>query len=147
MATHTTNYNLTMPAETDFYDVAAFNENFAAIDGLLAENEGVSREINEKIGTPEKNETVFSLLKNGGGSVIKSIQRVTYSAIYNKTAGSVDIKKVDPAKTIVLFERLNDTSSLSSIDYTLTADSINLTHEATGSTGTLVIGFWVVEFI
>ena len=64
MATYTENYNLTLPAENEYYNVEDFNENFETIDTMMAENESVSNEINEKIGTPENGETVFSLLKN-----------------------------------------------------------------------------------
>lgn len=146
MSTFTENYNLIKPNPTDYYDVADYNENFDAIDALMAENEETAREINRKLGTPEGEETVFSLLK-GGNSIIKSIQRVTYNRPLNTKNGSIKIKEVNPEKCIVLFERLFDTTNygLSKLEYTLTATAIDVSHSSVGS-DTLIVGFWVIEF-
>lgn len=146
MSTFTENYNLIKPNPTDYYDVADYNENFDAIDALMAENEETAREINGKLGTPEGEETVFSLLK-GGNSSIKSIQRVTYSRIPSTTGSSIAIQEVNPEKCIVLFERFYDsaTGGLSRVEYELTATAINISHYASSS-NSLIVGFWVIEF-
>ena len=143
MATYTENYNLTMPEETDYYDVADFNENFETLDTLMAENEAACSEINEKIGTPaESGQTIFSLLNGGGGSVIKSTQRVTITSPDTK----VDISPVTPAKCFVIAERLyNGLDSLCNYDYVLHEDHIEMT-SMNQSTGRVVLGFWVIEF-
>lgn len=151
MATYTENYNLTMPEESDYYNVESFNENFEAIDTLMAENEAVSNEINEKIGTPAKTgQTLFSLLENNSNSgltSIKSIQRVTYC---NETQSAdnvnVSINAVNPANCIVLMELLcypqdRDTQ----LDYVLSESSIAVTHDM-ASVQTVKLGFWVIEF-
>ncbi|MGN0134988.1 MAG: hypothetical protein ACI4AO_09715 [Anaerotignum sp.] len=147
MARYTENYDLLLPEEEDIYDVADYNENFEAIDALMAENEETAREINRKLGTPEGEETVFSLLK-GNSSIIKSIQRVTYSRPNNTTAGSIGIREVNPEKCIVLFERYYDTANLGAakLEYALTATAINVTHNSSSTNNSLIVGFWVIEF-
>ena len=144
MATYTENYNLIMPEEGDYYNIESFNDNFEAMDVLMAENESATTEINKKIGTPESGETLFSLLKSGG-SVIKSIQRVTYSRPSSATSGSVEIKSVNPEKSVVIFERLYDGNPTEKINYTLTETSIECTHTASSSSN-LLVGFWIIEF-
>lgn len=152
MATYTENYDLVKPAEEDFYSVADFNENMETIDTALAETAGqmdgmgdTLAEMNGKIGTAADTgeDTLFGLL-HGGGSLIKSLQHVTFSVIAGETSGSVSINTVDPAKCFVLFERLKDTSSISSVQYTLEATSIKIKHPSLNG-GTLIVGFWVIE--
>ena len=150
MATYTENYNLTMPEEEDYYDVEKFNENFETIDALMAENEKATTEINEKIGTPENGESIFSLLKNSDISLIKSIQKVKYTIAKDTSSGSISINEVNPEKCIVIFERLNDSTSSGCIrlDYTLTATSINVSHHSYdySTIRDNLFGFWVIEF-
>ena len=150
MATYTENYNLTLPEETDFYNVEDFNENFETIDTLMAENERAATEINEKIGTPENGETIFSLLKNSDISLIKSIQKVKYTIKKDTSSGSISITEVNPAKCIVIFERLYDyiATGCTKLDYTLTATSINVSHNSYdfSSIRDNLFGFWIIEF-
>ena len=150
MATYTENYNLAMPEESDHYNVEAFNENFETIDALLAENERVSTEINEKIGTPENGETIFSLLKNSDISLIKSIQKVKYTIAKDTSSGSISITEVNPAKCIVIFERLYDyiATGCTKLDYTLTETSINVSHNSHdySTIRDNLFGFWIIEF-
>ena len=148
MSTFTENYSLIKPDEEDYYDVADFNENMDTIDTLMAETETEMANISNKIGTPEdtSTETIFGLLNNGG-SLIKSIQHVTFAPTKDKTSGSVSISTVDPARCIVIMERLKDTtnSGLKLLNYTLNEDSISITHDTSGPTY-LLYGFWVIEF-
>ena len=148
MATYTENYNLTLPAENEYYNVEDFNENFETIDTMMAENEAVSNEINEKIGTPENGETVFSLLKNSGGSVIKSIQRILYSYSSSNTSVSKEINEVNPSKCIVIMERLYDTSNsgTAQVAYTLNATTLDISHGSGTMSNSLKLGFWIIEF-
>ena len=151
MATYTENYNLTMPEESDYYNVESFNENFEAIDTLMAENEAVSNEINEKIGTPAKTgQTLFSMLENNndtGLTSIKSIQRVTYC---NETQSAdnvnVSIKAVNPANCIVLMEFLcyPQDRNISS-NYVLHESAIAVTHNM-AIVNSVKLGFWIIEF-
>lgn len=148
MATYTENYNLIMPEEADNYHVEDFNENFETIDTMMAENEAVSNEINEKIGIPENGETVFSLLKNSGGSVIKSIQRILYSYSSSNTSVSKEINEVNPSKCIVIMERLLDSSSsgTANVNYTLNATTLDISHGSGTMSSNLRLGFWIIEF-
>ena len=147
MSTYTENYNLIKPDETDYYDVQNFNENMDVIDTQMMETTQEIENISEKIGIPTtEGNTVFSLLENSNGLSIKSIQRVFYGIAQSTTSGSVSIKTVDPEKCIVIFERLtNSSSGLIAVDYTLTTESIDITHGTTG-TGTFRFGFWIIEF-
>ena len=149
MATYTENYNLTMPEEDDYYNVETFNENFEAIDTLMAESETNISVVNEKIGTPvESGRTLFSLLesKNATGlTAIKSIQHYTYD-LKGIDTQSYPIETVDPTKCIVLFERLfdaNDVPAAKAI-YTLNAD--NITFTSLNYTKNYTIGLWIIEF-
>lgn len=146
MATYTENYNLLVTETEDGFDILDYNDNFEAIDTVLAEHETQMNEVNAKLGTPDEGETVFSLLKNNGGSLIKSVQRVTYQIIKDTESGSVSISPVDSSKSFVLFERLQDNSSYpTKVDYTLTDTSIEVTH-SDESTSSRLIGFWIIEF-
>ncbi len=147
MATYTENYNLTIPGESDYYNVETFNENFETIDTLMAANEAVCAEVNEKIGSAEEGETIFSLLKSGSNSVIKSIQRVTYTTEISTSSGSVSIQEVDSTKCIVISERLyNYYDYHTKFDYNLTNTEITITHDSSTSAGRLILGFWIIEF-
>lgn len=150
MSTFTENYSLIKPDEADYYDVADFNENMDAIDTLMAETEQEMTAISEKIGTPtEEGQTIFSLLANNsseGVSVVKSLQHFIYSVPEDTTSGSISISSVDPAKCLVLFERLyNATSSNIGVKYTLSETKLSLTHSSTANSNSY-FGFWIVEF-
>lgn len=144
MATYTENYNLILPEESDDYNVENFNENFETIDTLIAEADSGISKVNEKIGTPENGETIFSLLKTGG-SIIKSIQRKTCTNTYNTTVVSIKINPVNSTKCVVFLERLKDASNISSVDYELTDTSIEVTM-SNANTGVFAVGFWIIEF-
>lgn len=147
MATYTENYNLTLPEEGDFYNVENFNENFETIDTLMAEAKSGINEVNEKIGTPENGETVFSLLKNNGGGLIKSIQ--TVSTTHNTGSAKetiLAINAVDPTRCIVLMDRMSDTTNLDvKISYTLAETSLTVNTGAAQS-GTIIVQFQIIEF-
>lgn len=149
MSTFTENYNLIKPGEQDFYDIQDFNENMDTIDAQMMQAETELNGIGEKIGTPEnEGDTVFSLLsqKNAGTQFIKSIQYTTYTPTGNTiTTATLNINTVDPAKCVVLFERLyNEEGSIHSVKYTLGENAISLKH--TAAKGGFTVGFWVVEF-
>ena len=142
------NYGFALPEGDDFYDIAPISENFDAVDGILAENDSALQDISEKIGTPaESGQTLFSLM-GGGGSVIKSIQHVTYKPPRNTASGSISIQTVDPTKAFVIFERLHDEAHeyLSKFAYTLNANSISCTFEQNASDVLRHYGFWIIEF-
>ena len=144
MATYTNNYNLTMPEAEDFFKIQDFNENFEAIDTLMAENDSAVQEVNEKLGTPNDGETVFSLLKSGG-SFFKSIQHITLVEATEHIQGeTIPIAPVDPAKCIVILERLADTSTVSAskVSYELSQDNIKVTRTYPLKT---IFGFWIIE--
>ena len=148
MATTTENYGLIKPAEEDFISLADWNENMDTLDSALAENGGALAEISGKIGQAGDTgtDTLFGMLGSGGGSLIKSLQRVTYSNTLGTTEVSLAISKVEPAKCFVYLERLQDTASgLSRVEYTLGAESISLDH-VNRNTAELKLGFWVIEF-
>ena len=143
------NYNFALPEDEDNYDISPLSENFETLDGILSENESAVGEINDKIGTPTENgQTLFSLLENNntsrGLTAIKSIQYVTKSFSSGTTSATVEIKPVETANCIVIFERLRDNSSggCDRVSYKLNAASITLTHE--GFSGE--VGFWIIEF-
>ena len=153
MATFTENYDLIKPDGDDYYDVADFNENMDALDGLMAAAEQITAaveqgmaDIAEKIGTPaETGQTLFSLLQGGSvtfASLFKSVQRVTISS----PTESVKINTVDPSKCLVFVERLYDQyEEMQHYDYVLQANQIKLT-EHPSSSKTLILAFTVVEF-
>lgn len=72
MATETTNYSLTKPEETDYYDVADFNNNMDIIDASMAATAtqvgtvgDTLSQIAEYVGTPEnEGDTLFSQIGN-----------------------------------------------------------------------------------
>ena len=156
MSTYTENYNLIKPGDEDFYDVQEYNENMDTIDSTMAVIENGIEEIgndvedvSKKIGTPKTSgATVFSMLENGGGLQIKSIQRVVHEAVKEATSATVSIKTVNPQKCIVIFERLaNSSTSFLALNYTLTANAINITHGYFNTSSTVHrFGFWVIEF-
>lgn len=174
MATYTENYNLIKPGAEDYYDVEDFNSNMDTLDGVMAaaENEltdiggkmdtaqsGINSingkmdtaqsgidSISSKIGTPPNGQSLVSMLQSGS-SIIKSIQRVTYSNAQNATEGTVSFQTVDPAKCIVIFERLGDSSNYTiRISYTLYKNYLKITHPAF-TANYITLGFWIVEFI
>ena len=147
MATYTENYNLTMPEEEDYYNVEDFNENFETIDTLMAENEKATAEINEKIGTPENGETIFSLLKNSNSSIIKSIQTVSVShGTINAKETVVNINTVTPSKCIVLMDRMEDSTSFDvAVSYTLAESKLTVNTKASSS-GVITLQFQIIEF-
>lgn len=149
MSTFTENYNLIKPGEQDFYDIQDFNENMDTIDAQMMQAETELNGIGEKIGTPEnEGDTVFSLLnqKNTIPQVVKSIQHVTFTpSLTTNTNASVSIDTVDPARCVVLFERLyNADGEIYSVKYTLAENAINIKYDSVK--GGFTAGFWVVEF-
>lgn len=156
MSTFTEHYDLIKPGSEDYYDVQDFNENMDTIDAQLAEAEAKIQTLNaeldaisERIGTPEAGETIFSLLKAGGTSVIKSIQYKTYAPATSDTdSATIPISPVNLNKTFVIFERLHNYGSYETaqnIQYTLTENSIQVKHYK-NSNGAITVGFWIIEF-
>lgn len=144
MATYTENYGFTKVSAEDHINLNDFNANLDIFDEQLATAEEKLNNVNEKIGANENGETVFSLLKNDR-SIIKSAQRVMHTSTYGETTASISIETVVPEKCIILFERLKDSSNLTSVDYTLHSTSIEITHDSANG-GQLVLGFWIIEF-
>ena len=132
MAKYTENFNLIKPEDDEYYDVADFNENM------------------DKIGEPEDSilSTVFGKL-NGfispdgkGVRIVKSIQRIDGVG----TNSELSIQPVDPARCIVLSERLyNYSNYLSSYSYTLEANVLKV-NISTGGSQNCTVGFWIIEF-
>ena len=161
MSTFTENYDLIKPDNEDYYDIQDFNENMDAIDAQLAQAEqkvaaiqasiATAEEslaaINKKLGTPPDGQSISSLLQNGG-SVIRSIQYVVYTAPKSPSyGGSVTIQTVNLEKTFVITERLNNNfDSLINFSYTLSSNAITVKHTGC-DVDTVKIGFWVVEFV
>ena len=161
MSTFTENYDFIKPDNEDYYDIQDFNENMDAIDAQLAQAEqkvaaiqasiATAEEtlaaINKKLGTPPDGQSISSLLQNGG-SVIRSIQYVVYTAPKSPSyGGSVTIQTVNLEKTFVITERLNNNfDSLINFSYTLSSNAITVKHTGC-DVDTGKIGFWVVEFV
>lgn len=152
MATFTENYNLIKPDEADYYDVADFNENFDAIDEVMAAAAQGNESISEKIGSPTDtgDSTVFGLLKTCGGSSIKSIQRVSISMSSNGTSysdsKSASIAPIVPEKCIVLLDRMGDATSFKTrITYTLETDTLSVSGSF-GASGSVHLLFQIIEF-
>ena len=161
MSTFTENYDFIKPDNEDYYDIQDFNENMDAIDAQLAQAEqkvaaiqasiATAEEtlaaINKKLGTPPDGQSISSLLQNGG-SVIRSIQYVGYTAPKSPSyGGSVTIQTVNLEKTFVITERLNNNfDSLINFSYTLSSNAITIKHTGC-DVDTVKIGFWVVEFV
>lgn len=161
MSTFTENYDLIKPDNEDYYDIQDFNENMDAIDAQLAQAEqkvaaiqasiATAEEtlaaINKKLGTPPDGQSISSLLQNGG-SVIRSIQYVVYTAPKSPSyGGSVTIQTVNLEKTFVITERLNNNfDSLINFSYTLSSNAITVKHTGC-DVDTVKVGFWVVEFV
>lgn len=161
MSTFTENYDFIKPDNEDYYDIQDFNENMDAIDAQLAQAEqkvaaiqasiATAEEtlaaINKKLGTPPDGQSISSLLQNGG-SVIRSIQYVVYTAPKSPSyGGSVTIQTVNLEKTFVITERLNNNfDSLLNFSYTLSSNAITVKHTGC-DVDTVKIGFWVVEFV
>ena len=161
MSTFTENYDFIKPDNEDYYDIQDFNENMDAIDAQLAQAEqkvaaiqasiATAEEtlaaINKKLGTPPDGQSISSLLQNGG-SVIRSIQYVVYTAPKSPSyGGSVTIQTVNLEKTFIITERLNNNfDSLLNFSYTLSSNAITVKHTVC-DVDTVKIGFWVVEFV
>ncbi len=161
MSTFTENYDFIKPDNEDYYDIQDFNENMDAIDAQLAQAEqkvaaiqasiATAEEtlaaINKKLGTPPDGQSISSLLQNGG-SVIRSIQYVVYTAPKSPSyGGTVTIQTVNLEKTFVITERLNNNfDSLINFSYTLSSNAITVKHTGC-DVDTVKIGFWVVEFV
>jgi len=161
MSTFTENYDFIKPNNEDYYDIQDFNENMDAIDAQLAQAEqkvaaiqasiATAEEtlaaINKKLGTPPDGQSISSLLQNGG-SVIRSIQYVVYTAPKSPSyGGTVTIQTVNLEKTFVITERLNNNfDSLINFSYTLSSNAITIKHTGC-DVDTVKIGFWVVEFV
>ena len=159
MSTFTENYDFIKPDNEDYYDIQDFNENMDAIDAQLAQAEQKAAAIqasiataeeslaaiNKKLGTPPDGQSISSLLQNGG-SVIRSIQYVVYTAPKSPSyGGTVTIQTVNLEKTFVITERLNF-DSLINFSYTLSSNAITVKHTGC-DVDTVKIGFWVVEFV
>ena len=161
MSTFTENYDFIKPDNEDYYDIQDFNENMDAIDAQLAQAEekvaaiqasiATAEEtlaaINKKLGTPPDGQSISSLLQNGG-SVIRSIQYVVYTAPKSPSyGGTVTIRTVNLEKTFVITERLNNNfDSLLNFSYTLSSNAITVKHTGC-DVDTVKVGFWVVEFV
>lgn len=161
MRTFTENNDFIKPDNEDYYDIQDFNENMDAIDAQLAQAEqkvaaiqasiATAEEtlaaINKKLGTPPDGQSISSLLQNGG-SVIRSIQYVVYTAPKSPSyGGTVTIQTVNLEKTFVITERLNNNfDSLLNFSYTLSSNAITVKHTGC-DVDTVKIGFWVVEFV
>lgn len=161
MSTFTENYDFIKPDNEDYYDIQDFNENMDAIDAQLAQAEQKAAAIqasiataeetlaaiNKKLGTPPDGQSISSLLQNGG-SVIRSIQYVVYTAPKSPSyGGTVTIQTVNLEKTFVITERLNNNfDSLLNFSYTLSSNAITVKHTGC-DVDTVKVGFWVVEFV
>lgn len=161
MSTFTENYDFIKPDNEDYYDIQDFNENMDAIDAQLAQAEQKAAAIqasiataeeslaaiNKKLGTPPDGQSISSLLQNGG-SVIRSIQYVVYTAPKSPSyGGTVTIQTVNLEKTFIITERLNNNfDSLLNFSYTLSSNAITVKHTGC-DVDTVKIGFWVVEFV
>ncbi|MBQ3614833.1 MAG: hypothetical protein II993_02395 [Anaerotignum sp.] len=154
MSTYTENYSLVKPEEADYYDVTDFNENFDTIDSVMAMTEAETNGISEKIGNTDDtgSDTVFGKLNQMANSspqgltAIKSIQRVVYTLNTSDSSGSKTINTVNPNNCIVIFERLQDSSTnTDKVVYTLSANKVTFAFSGTGNK-TVIFGLWIIEF-
>ena len=145
---YSNNYGLALPEEDDFYDINPISENFAALDEALAETAAETETISDRIGTPPAGQTLVSLLtqKDTSSSVIKSIQHVTTSLASNVLTTTCSISTVNPAKSIVIMERLKNTWQIS-MSYTLSTNAITLSHDYFNVGDEYIFGFWIIEFV
>ncbi len=157
MANYTEHYNLAMPTAEDFYDVALLNENFDTIDGLLAETAAETQSVSEKIGSAAddaQTDTVFGRLNQiAQGSTaaaftgIKSFQTAILSFSTSKGSASATINEVDPAKCIVLMDRIYDSSSMeANISYTLEATEVSASSSSSVN-GSIKLQFQIIELM
>ena len=94
-----------------------------------------------------KGNAILSLLTSGGTKVVKSIQHVTYSVPINTSSGTIRISTVIPSKCVVIFERLEDGTSVSAeCSYSLGANEIQIGHGSYSRSSGIRFGFWIVEF-
>ena len=127
--------------------LAQAEQKVAAIQASIATAEETLAAINKKLGTPPDGQSISSLLQNGG-SVIRSIQYVVYTAPKSPSyGGTVTIQTVNLEKTFVITERLNNNfDSLLNFSYTLSSNAITVKHTGC-DVDTVKVGFWVVEFV
>ena len=161
MANYTKNYNLILPEQEDYYDVAQFNSNASAIDTQMAETEqkisGLNTKLDNlltkinaldnKLGTAADtgSNTLYGLL-NSRKEVFKSWNRYTYTNTGGQPSYKIAIKTVNPTRCIVLVERLlNTDSAIRPYQYVLNADHIYVSHANWTSSGVLGLAFTVVE--
>lgn len=161
MANYTKNYNLILPEQEDYYDVAQFNSNASAIDTQMAETEqkisGLNTKLDNlltkinaldsKLGTAADtgSNTLYGLLNSRKG-IFKSWNRYIYTSIKSTFSGKITIQPVDPARCIVLVERLGTTDgTIKHYTYTLNESSIYITHSGWTSDGTIDLAFTVLE--
>ena len=145
MSTYTENYNLIKPDGEDRYDVEDFNENMDTIDAQMMETEQEMERISEKIGTPStEGDTLFSLL-SGGGSVIKSIQRVTTTISVTNVSQRLPINTIDVSRSFVVSEHMCNFQQKYTWNYTLEANCLEVT-TISSYDYELVLGFWIIEF-
>lgn len=153
MSTYTENYNLIKPDETDYYDVQDFNENMDTLDSTMAEIESGIGTIDKKMGssTDTTSESVFGKLNDiadavsQGASAVKSIQRVTTSLSMKNESKTETINAVNVSRCIVISETLCQTSYPYSYGYTLNGSSLSVSTSSANS-GTVSLGFWIIEF-
>lgn len=137
-----------LDTSADIAKESTLRENFETIDTLMAETENGIHEVNEKIGSPSDTErtSLFGCLNSSGNSVIKSIQRVTYSPLTSQTSQDITINTVDPTKCFVIFERLYDHNDfITKIDYMLHDTYLAVTNNST-TVHSLDVAFWIIEF-
>ncbi len=161
MANYTKNYNLILPEQEDYYDVAQFNSNASAIDTQMAETEqkisGLNTKLDNlltkinaldsKLGTAADtgSNTLYGLLNNRK-EVFKSWNRYTYTNTGGQGNNKITITPVNPKKCIVLVERvLNTDTAIQPYQYVLNADHIYVSHANWVSSGVLGLAFTVVE--
>ena len=95
----------------------------------------------------EKTGAIGKILENLGQTGIKSINRYTYTNTGGQGTKTIAINGVDPAKCIVLVERvLNTDTAIRPYTYVLNADHIYVSHATWTSSGVLGLAFTVVEF-
>jgi len=149
MATKTEYLGLTLPQEEDLFRVGDMNGNMETLDNAWAEMGEMGQtmeEMNEKMGSAADTgaDTLFGLLQSHT-SAVRSLQRVFYE--YGDENRSIPIQEVDPARCLVIFERLYDhsTSGVNSVLYSLTSTTLEISHPESTS-GRYRFSFWIIEF-
>lgn len=136
--TTTSNYNLNMPSQEDFYNIDDINENMQTIDGTLFDIEKSTTDLSQKVGNTNdtgatqstgtvmgKLNNIMKATQNSNPSVIRRIQRGNITSTGKQT---IEINITDANKTMVIFSTNYISGSSSSHRFGSAVSLISLTN-------------------